>query len=223
MVQRGIAGVESGIRQKVFLSDWTTDILSFNLKRTRSLTCKKLVSAAQAKICGLFISLGCSLQKTDNGKPFTFMADNFHCIFCWKMDMWFELAASFTLLADSKNWHTATISFKLQRETYSHDQQNSGKPFSATSWLTCCYQLFAAGPCLRWISLWNRLCDLKASSLKCKNKIPEAQCKRRTFRQIPLKAPVSFCWTILTFNVSYTETNLKTVARHRFQKSQVPL
>jgi hypothetical protein len=53
------------------------------------------------------------------------------------------------LLADSGNWHTATILFKLQRETYSHNQFNSGKPAYYISCLASHYQLFAAGAPLK--------------------------------------------------------------------------
>jgi hypothetical protein len=59
--------------------------------------------------------------------------------------LWFVAAIGFPLLADSGNWHTATNSFKLQQETYSHYQQKSGKIIPAISWLACHYQLFAAG------------------------------------------------------------------------------
>ncbi len=34
----------------------------------------------------------------------------------------------YAALADSGNWHPDTNSFELQRETYSHHQQNGGKP-----------------------------------------------------------------------------------------------
>jgi hypothetical protein len=44
-------------------------------------------------------------------------------------------AIVFPLLADSGNWHTATNSSELQRETYSRYWFNSGKPISAISWL----------------------------------------------------------------------------------------
>jgi hypothetical protein len=48
------------------------------------------------------------------------------------------------LMTDGGNWHTATNSFELQREAYSHYRYNSGKPISAISWLAYHYQLFAA-------------------------------------------------------------------------------
>jgi hypothetical protein len=55
-------------------------------------------------------------------------------------------------LADGGNCHTASHSFKLQRETYSRYWFNSGKPISAISWLASRYQLFAEGAPLKWIS-----------------------------------------------------------------------
>ncbi len=68
-VQRKLAGVESDINWKVFLWHWTADISSLNFKGTCSLSIKKLVSAAKAKIGGLYNSMGRALQITNSGKP----------------------------------------------------------------------------------------------------------------------------------------------------------
>jgi hypothetical protein len=55
-------------------------------------------------------------------------------------------------LTDKGNWRTANNSFDLQLEAHSRYRHNSGKPISAISWLAYCYQLFAAGTLLNWIS-----------------------------------------------------------------------
>jgi hypothetical protein len=43
--------------------------VNVNVKETWSLNCKKLVSAAQAKICGLFLSIGRLWLRTDSRRP----------------------------------------------------------------------------------------------------------------------------------------------------------
>jgi hypothetical protein len=62
---------------------------------------------------------------------------------------------------DRGNWRTVNNLFDLQREAYSRYRDNSGKPISAISWLAYCYQLFAAGAPLNWISYTFWLKPLK--------------------------------------------------------------
>jgi hypothetical protein len=88
----------------------------------------------------------------------------------WKPVQCFVAAMGFPPLADIGNLNTATNLFKVQRETYSCYEKNSGKPISAVSQLACCYQSFAAGTLLKWKShiFWlkplNRFFAIKRAS-----------------------------------------------------------
>jgi hypothetical protein len=61
--------------------------------------------------------------------PLTFMAGNFWH-FPLETSSVFCSVIGFPPLANSRNWHTATL-FELQRETYTFCQQDSYKPISA--------------------------------------------------------------------------------------------
>ncbi len=99
------------------------------------------------------------------------------------------MVIGFPPLSESRNWHIATNSFKLQRETHSCNQQNSVEPISAISWLAHRYHLFAAGAPLKWISYKFRLKPLKPGfhnlkselSLNVKIKYQRFQAKGRPF------------------------------------------
>ncbi len=106
-------------------------------KGTCSLNSKKPVSAAKAIICGLSNSMGRPLQITDSGKPIQIHKWKFSR---WKLVLWFVAALGFPLLTDNGNWRTATNSFELQQEAYSHCQHNNDKPISAISCLAYRYQ-----------------------------------------------------------------------------------
>ncbi len=107
-------------------------------------------------------------------------------------------------MTDSGKWRTTNNSFDLQREAYSLYRYNSGKPISTISWLAYRCQLFAAGAPLNWINHIFWLQPRKPFFLrfrekvlfKLKNKISAVQCKRKTFRLIPLSTPVDFRWTM---------------------------
>jgi hypothetical protein len=69
IVQKKLTRVISFITQKVFLQPRIADILYLRLKGTLSLNCTKLVSVAEAKICGLFTSIVCPMQKANSRQP----------------------------------------------------------------------------------------------------------------------------------------------------------
>ncbi len=153
--------------------------------------------------CGISKSIGLPLQITDSGKPIQIYSWLFSRISRWKLILWILAAIGCPLLADSGNWGIATNLFESQRKAYSRYWYNSDKPYSAMSWLAYCYQLFAAGALLIWISqiFWLKhlkpvFCDLKGE-FPLKYKIISAvQCERKSFRLILFSTPVSFRWTV---------------------------
>jgi hypothetical protein len=70
---------------------------------------------------------------------FTFTADNIFAFSAANQFCDFLEAIGFLLLADSGNWHTATNSFDLRRDTYSCYWFHSDKPISAISRLASRY------------------------------------------------------------------------------------
>jgi hypothetical protein len=75
--------------------------------------------------------MGLPLQRSDSGKPVPFIADTFPAFSVGNWFCGFVAEIGFPLLADSRNWHAATSSFILQRETSSRYWFNSN----------FCYQL----------------------------------------------------------------------------------
>jgi hypothetical protein len=74
----------------------------------------------------------------------------------------------YVALADRGNWHPDTNSFELQRETYSHHQQNGGKPIIEMGKRHILAQAAETG----------FLQYKKQIPLKC---VKRVQCERKTF------------------------------------------
>ncbi len=164
-VQRKLTGDESDINWKVFLLHWTADIYFLNFKGTYSLNSKKLVSAAKAKLCGLSNSMGVRCkeliaenQPADNGNLLVVIVSTAVISFLLQ----FQWSANF-------HYRSIAVSLLPLQITDLVSSSKCGKIISYKSEWAFCYQFFAAGAPLNWIShiFWLKLlkpffCDLKS-------------------------------------------------------------
>jgi hypothetical protein len=99
-------------------------------------------------------------------------------------------------LTDSRNWRTATNSFELQQEAYSAVDTIAASLFPL-SVICSGHPIELDKPHILALTAETGFLLFKEQvPLKFKKALSAVQCKRKTFRLIPLSTPVNFRWTV---------------------------